>query len=199
MGKPSGVEGEGIGIGLVAPKYWYSCGAECEYMLPGLMGLVGEWMLKSMLARLLKLDEGWLALLELLVAEVVAVDWTFESRAVVVVVAVDGDLAIGNDMPRSFPRLATPTPQVSVVRYPVHSLPISTHCPQYGRLRSHFIERFLQEKQSSVAPVAGALLLLFLGAAAASLVASTFLTSMGCVEAGEATAMLGGSVRIVGC
>ena len=108
----------------------------------------------------------------------------------VVVVVVDGDLAIGSDMPRSFPRLATPTPQVRVVRYPVHSLPISTHCPQYGRFRSHLTERFLQEKQSSVAPVAGALLLLFLGAAAALLLSSTFLTSMGWVVVGEATAML---------
>ena len=124
-----------------------------------------------------------------------AVDCTFGS---LVAVVVEGDLAMGNDMPRSFPRLATPTPQVRVVRYPVHSLPISTHCPQYGRLRSHFTERFLQEKQSSVAPVAGALLLLFLGAAAALLLSSTFCNSMGCVVVGEATAMLGG-IRMVGC
>jgi hypothetical protein len=171
-----------MGIGLVGPKYWYSCGA--EYML-GLMGLVGEWIPKSMLARLLKLDEWWLVLVEPLVVEADA----FESFRVVVV--LDGDLAMGNDMPRSFPRLATPTPQVRVVRYPVQSLPISTHCPQYGRLRSHLTERFLQEKQSSVAPVAGALLLLFLGAAAALLLSSTFLTSMGWVVVGEATAMLG--------
>lgn len=53
--------------------------------------------------------------------------------------AAGGDFAIGKDMPRSFPRLATPTPQVRVVRYPEHSLPISTHCPQYGRRRSHLI------------------------------------------------------------
>jgi hypothetical protein len=58
------------------------------------------------------------------------------------------------------------------------------------------IERFLQEKQSSVAPVAGALLLLFLGAAAALLLSSTFFTSMGWVVVGEATAMLGGIQRI---
>jgi hypothetical protein len=33
-----GVEGVGIGIGLVGLKYWNSCGA--EYM--GLVGLLGE-------------------------------------------------------------------------------------------------------------------------------------------------------------
>lgn len=113
-----------------------------------------------------------------------------------VAVVADGDLATGNVMPRSFPRLATPTPQVRVVRYPVHSFPISTHCPQYGRLRSHFTERFLHEKQSSVAPVAGALLLLFLGAAAALLLSSTFLTSMDWVVVGEATAILS-SMRVL--
>lgn len=43
-----------------------------------------------------------------------------------------------------------------------------------------------------MAPVAGALLLLFLGAAAALLLSSTFLTSIGWVVVGEATAMLGG-------
>jgi hypothetical protein len=90
----------------------------------------------------------------------------FESRAVVAP-WVGGDLAIGRDNPRSFPRLATPTPQVKVVRYPEHSFPISIHWPQYGRRRSHFTPRFLHAKQSSLAPVAGALLLLFLGAAAA--------------------------------
>lgn len=41
------------------------------------------------------------------------------------------------------------------------------HWPQYGRLRSHLTWRFLQAKQSSLAPVAGALLLRFLGAAEA--------------------------------
>ena len=122
MWNPSGVDGEGMGIGLVGPKYWYSGCA--EYRLPGLMGLVGEWMPKSTLARLLKLDEWWLTLLEPLVAEADDVD---SFRAVVV---EDGDLATGKDMPRSFPRLATPTPHVRVVRYPVHSFPISTHCPQ---------------------------------------------------------------------
>jgi len=28
MWNPSGVDGDGMGIGLVGPKYWYSCGAE---------------------------------------------------------------------------------------------------------------------------------------------------------------------------
>lgn len=53
-----------------------------------------------------------------------------EAVAVVFVVAVVvwvGDFATGRDRPLSFPRLATPTPQVSVVRYPVHSLPKSMH------------------------------------------------------------------------
>lgn len=44
------------------------------------------------------------------------------------------------------------------------------HWPQYGRRRSHFVCRFLHAKQSSAAPVAGALLLRFLGAAEAVLV-----------------------------
>src|SRR5277367_7058983 len=33
------------------------------------------------------------------------------------------DLAIGNDKPLNFPRLATPTPQVNCVLYPEHSVP----------------------------------------------------------------------------
>jgi hypothetical protein len=41
------------------------------------------------------------------------VAWTFNSRALLV--ACDCGFATGNDMPRSFPRLATPTPQVNVV------------------------------------------------------------------------------------
>ena len=53
------------------------------------------------------------------------------------VAVAEGDFAIGKDMPRSFPRLATPTPHVRVVRYPEHSFPMSTHGPQYGRRRSH--------------------------------------------------------------
>lgn len=40
---------------------------------------------------------------------------------------VGGELRIGKERPRSFPRLATPTPQVKVVRYPEQSLPISRH------------------------------------------------------------------------
>jgi hypothetical protein len=37
------------------------------------------------------------------------------------------------------------------------------HWVQYGLRRSHFVFRFRHVKQSSVAPVTGALLLLFLG------------------------------------
>lgn len=43
---------------------------------------------------------------------------------------------------------------------------MSMHCVQYGRFRSHLAERFLQAKQSSVAPVAAVRLLRFLGPAA---------------------------------
>lgn len=105
------------------------------------------------------------AVVAVALATVAAVEvWVLESR-VVLAFCVD-DLATGKDMPRSFPRLATPTPQVKVVRYPEHSLPSSIHWPQYGLRRSHLAPRFLQAKQSSLAPVAGALLLRFLGAAA---------------------------------
>jgi len=79
-------------------------------MLAGLIGLVGEWIPKSALARLLKLVEWWPALLATVVPEADEVD-SFR-----VAVVVDGDLAMGRDIPRSFPRLATPTPQVRVVR-----------------------------------------------------------------------------------
>ena len=133
----------------------------------GVVGLVGEVMPKSTLPRVS-------SLVGLRAVAVAAVDTeaeevcVFDSRVVVVV--CDGDLGTGKDIPRSFPRLATPTPQVRVVRYPVHSFPSSMHCPQYGRRRSHFIWRFLHAKQSSLAPVAGALLLRFLGAAVAVLV-----------------------------
>lgn len=58
-------------------------------------------------------------------AEVV---WGFESRVVLALCVVD--LATGKDMPRSLPRLATPTPHVKVVRYPEHSFPSSMHWPQ---------------------------------------------------------------------
>jgi hypothetical protein len=97
--------------------------------------------------------------------------WAFDVCVVVVVVWVaGGDFGMGRDMPRSFPRLATPTPHVNVVRYPVQSFPSSIHCPQYGLRRSHLTCRFVQAKQSALAPVAGALLLRFLGAAEALLV-----------------------------
>jgi hypothetical protein len=102
-----------MAIGLVALKYWYSGGA--EYM--GVVGLVGEWMLKSMLPRALKLPGRCCCCV--LVVEVVLADaveflrvWVFGSC----VVACVGDFATGKDMPRSFPRLATPTPHVRVVR-----------------------------------------------------------------------------------
>ncbi len=71
--------------------------------------------------------------------------------------------AMGQAKPRSLPLLATPTPQVNVVLYPEHSLPMSMHCVQYGRFRSHFTPRFPQAKQSSVAPPPAVLRLLFLG------------------------------------
>lgn len=67
------------------------------------------------------------------------------------------DLATGRESPRSFPRLATPTPQVNWVLYPEHSFPTSKHCEQYGRRRSHLTLLFVQAKQSSEAPLAGAL------------------------------------------
>ena len=66
------------------------------------------------------------------------------------------DLATGRDRPRSFPRLATPTPQVNWVLYPEHSLPTSKHCEQYGRRRSHLRLLLVHAKQSSEAPLAGA-------------------------------------------
>lgn len=68
------------------------------------------------------------------------------------------DLATGSDKPRSFPRLATPTPHVNWVLYPEHSFPTSRHCEQYGRRRSHLVFLLVQAKQSSDAPLAGALL-----------------------------------------
>jgi hypothetical protein len=139
------------------------------------VGLVGEWMLKSMLPRVLKLFRCCCVAVVEVVVDAVEFLRGCGFVSCVEAWAVGGDFAIGKDRPRSFPRLATPTPHVKVVRYPEHSLPISTHCPQYGRRRSHFIWRFLHVKQSSVAPVAGARLLRFLGAAAALLVVvSTF-------------------------
>ena len=70
---------------------------------------------------------------------------------------------MGRDSPRSFPLLATPTPQVRVVLYPEQSFPTSKHCVQYGLLLSHFVWRSWQAKQSSAAPVVGALLRRFRG------------------------------------
>jgi hypothetical protein len=67
------------------------------------------------------------------------------------------DFATGRDRPLSFPRLATPTPQVNCVLYPEHSLPTSRHWEQYGRRRSHLVFLLVQAKQSSEAPLAGAL------------------------------------------
>lgn len=81
----------------------------------GLVGLWGELAPKSMLALLEKV--GWsctLPAVDVAVAE--AVEFVRDCTLVSCVVLVGGDLAMGNDMPRSFPRLATPTPQVSVVR-----------------------------------------------------------------------------------
>lgn len=75
--------------------------------------------------------------------------------------AAGADLATGRESPRSFPRLATPTPQVSWVLYPEHSFPNSKHCEQYGRRRSHLVFFLIHVKQSSEAPLAGALLRLF--------------------------------------
>lgn len=80
-----------------------------------------------------------------------------------------GDFAIGSERPRSFPRLATPTPQVNWVLYPEHSFPTSKHCEQYGLLRSHLTPRLVQVKQSSAAPPAGARLLRLRTAAASDL------------------------------
>lgn len=79
-------------------------------------------------------------------------------------------LETGQVIPRSLPLLATPTPHVRVVLYPEHSLPISMHCVQYGRLRSHLTERLRHVKQSSVAPPAAVLRRLFLGGPVAGLV-----------------------------
>lgn len=76
--------------------------------------------------------------------------------------------ATGQDKPRSLPLLATPTSQVNAVLYPEHSLPMSRHCEQYGRLRSHFTLRFRHVKQSSLAPPPAVRRRLFLGGGTAS-------------------------------
>lgn len=70
--------------------------------------------------------------------------------------------ATGHVRPRSFPRLAIPTPHVKVVLYPEQSFPISRHWPQYGLLRSQGAFRFRHAKQSSAAPVVVVLLRRFL-------------------------------------
>jgi hypothetical protein len=70
------------------------------------------------------------AVLVALAAVAAVVVWVLESRVVAPVAVCGGDFAMGNDKPRSFPRLATPTPQVKVVRYPEHSFPSSMHWPQ---------------------------------------------------------------------
>jgi len=76
---------------------------------------------------------------------------------------------MGSVRPRSFPRLATPTPHVNVVLYPEQSFPRSKHCVQYGLRRSHFDFLSKHAKQSSAAPVAGALLRRLRGAVASTL------------------------------
>ena len=92
-----------------------------------------------------------------------------EEDAAVLLDVLGGDFAVslcacspdsitGSFCPRSFPRLATPTPHVNVVLYPEHSRPISRHCEQYGRRRSHRAPRLEQAKQSSGAPLTTVLL-----------------------------------------
>ena len=81
-----------------------------------------------------------------------AVDGT-PSALPVLFVAVE---ATGSDRPRSFPRLATPTPQVSWVLYPEQVFPRSMHCVQYGRRRSQVVLSCWHAKQSTAAPVVGA-------------------------------------------
>jgi hypothetical protein len=106
-----GVEGVGMGIGLVGLKYWNSCGA--EYM--GLVGLLGEWAAKSMLARLLKRRRSCCVLaVDVVLVEAIELVRTFGLGSCMAVEG--GDFAMGKDMPRNFPRLATPTPHVRVVR-----------------------------------------------------------------------------------
>lgn len=100
------------------------------------------------------------------------------------------DFAIGKDRPRSFPRLATPIFHVKAVLYPEHPLPWSRHCVQYGRFLSHFCWLSWHEKQSSAAPLAGALRLRFRGevtgwSGAAALAFSGGFTSAAVVMAEE--------------
>jgi hypothetical protein len=109
----------------------------------------------------------------LMVSLSVLVDRVGRERAVSDFVVEVGCLATGVDSPLSFPRLATPTPQVNWVLYPEQSFPVSRHCEQYGLRRSHFIFFFRQVKQSSAAPVAGALRRLLRGTAACAAIAVT--------------------------
>ncbi len=86
------------------------------------------------------------------------IDEDARGRAAGGLLATGADFATGRDKPRNLPLLATPTPQVNWVLYPEHSLPTSRHCEQYGRRRSHLVFLLVQAKQSSEAPLAGALL-----------------------------------------
>jgi hypothetical protein len=68
-----------------------------------------------MLARLLKLTRSCCVLVvDVVVVE--AMEFVLACALGSCVAFDGGDLATGNDKPRSFPRLATPTPHVSVVR-----------------------------------------------------------------------------------
>lgn len=78
------------------------------------------------------------------------------------------DPETGKDKPRSFPRLATPTPHVNVVLYPEHRPPRFRHCVQYGLRRSQLTWRLVQVKQSSAAPLPTTRLRRFRGSEVAS-------------------------------
>jgi hypothetical protein len=142
------------------------CRNSCGTGNIGAVGVPGGSAPKSIVRRLLR--TRWLFWLLMVVVVLTETVELFRTCALGSCVAM-GDFAIGKDMPRSFPRLATPTPHVRVVRYPEHSFPFLTHCSQYGRRWSHFTPSFLHAKQSTVALVAGVfLVLLFLGAETAA-------------------------------
>lgn len=61
---------------------------------------------------------------------------------------------IGNESPRNFPRLATPTPHVKVVLYPAQAFPPSRHGVQYGLFLSQLAFSLVHVKQSFSAPLA---------------------------------------------